>query len=132
MANSELTNKLHELEKLHLGLCAKEEQLIRWGGLVLMQLEATEEFRKRVVLQIEGLAELEEQELPVFNGSSLGVVKPLDDTERESILAALHQTGGNRSQAAKQLGLSRRAFLRRAEKHDIPKGKKYGKREAIV
>ena len=113
------------LTTIHLGLCAKIEQLLRWGSLILIELDATVEYKKRIALQIDGLAELQDKELPVYTGS-LGVVQPLTDIERESILATLHQAGGNRTQASKQLGLSRRSFLRRAVKHGIPKGTSYG------
>ena len=42
------------------------------------------------------------------------------ETERERILAALERTGGNRSQAAKILGIGRATLYRRLSEHGIP------------
>ncbi len=49
----------------------------------------------------------------------------LDVVEREAIAAALEATGGNQTQAARNLGLTRRALIYRMEKHGLkpkPKG----------
>jgi two-component system, NtrC family, response regulator HydG len=43
----------------------------------------------------------------------------LDDVEREHVLEILRQVNGNRSAAAKMLGISRRALYRRLERHGI-------------
>jgi transcriptional regulator of acetoin/glycerol metabolism len=39
--------------------------------------------------------------------------------ERDTILAALDATGGNQTQAAKKLGISRFALIRLMDKHDL-------------
>jgi transcriptional regulator of acetoin/glycerol metabolism len=43
----------------------------------------------------------------------------LDDIEREHIVEILTQVRGNRTAAAKLLGISRRALYRRLERHHI-------------
>jgi DNA-binding NtrC family response regulator len=43
----------------------------------------------------------------------------LEEIEKSFLLQAMEQTGGNQSQAAKRLGLSRHAFLYRLEKYGI-------------
>jgi len=43
----------------------------------------------------------------------------LEEIERQRILQALEQYGGNLSQVATSLGLSRQALYRRLEKHNI-------------
>ena len=44
----------------------------------------------------------------------------IDSAERQAIVQALDQAGGNKSQAAKILGLSRKTLYRRLQKHGIP------------
>ncbi|GAB6155960.1 sigma-54 dependent transcriptional regulator [Desulfosporosinus burensis] len=68
--------------------------------------------------------------LPVFNtpakeekGPGPFVLPPegvsLEELEKSFLQQAMEQTGGNQSQAAKRLGLSRHAFLYRLEKYGI-------------
>ncbi|HWQ42210.1 MAG TPA: sigma-54 dependent transcriptional regulator [Desulfosporosinus sp.] len=68
--------------------------------------------------------------LPIFNTpckekKNLGpLILPqegisLDDIEKSFLQQAMEQTGGNQSQAAKRLGLTRHAFLYRLEKYGI-------------
>lgn len=45
-------------------------------------------------------------------------------TERDKLIQALEQCGGNQSRAAKMLGIPRRTFLRRVEKYDLPRPRK--------
>ena len=45
----------------------------------------------------------------------------LDDMERRTIMQAISQYGGNLSQVATALGISRGALYRRMEKHGIAK-----------
>ena len=42
-----------------------------------------------------------------------GPIEPLDDVERREILAALEATGGNRAEAARRLGVSRKTIDRK-------------------
>ena len=70
-------------------------------------------------------------ELPVFNtlkkeekGRTGAFELPpegvsLEELEKSFLQQALEQTGGNQSQAAKRLGLSRHALLYRLEKYGI-------------
>jgi transcriptional regulator with GAF, ATPase, and Fis domain len=46
----------------------------------------------------------------------------LEDLEKDLILMALDRTGGNKSRAARLLGLTRRTLYSRMEKHEIPLG----------
>jgi DNA-binding NtrC family response regulator len=48
----------------------------------------------------------------------------LRETEREIILGALERTQGNQSQAAKLLGMSRHAFLRRLDEYGVVRPRK--------
>ena len=68
--------------------------------------------------------------LPVFGTPSKAGKDPLpfvlppegvslEEIEKSFLQQAMEQTGGNQSQAAKRLGLSRHAFLYRLEKYGI-------------
>ena len=46
------------------------------------------------------------------------------DLEKERILAALAQCGGNQTQAAEMLGISRRTLLRRLDEYAVPRPRK--------
>jgi two-component system response regulator HydG len=48
--------------------------------------------------------------------SDIGAVRPIADLEREEIERALVETQGNKKEAARRLGISRRALYRRLEK----------------
>ena len=41
----------------------------------------------------------------------------MEDVERTAILSALAETGGNRTQAAKRLGISRRNLIYKLQKY---------------
>jgi DNA-binding NtrC family response regulator len=47
---------------------------------------------------------------------------------RDAVTAAINATGGNKSEAARMLGKSRRALVRLSEKYGLPKGKRYTKK----
>jgi DNA-binding NtrC family response regulator len=51
--------------------------------------------------------------------SAVGAPAALDNVERGHILEVLRQVNGNRSAAAKMLGISRRALYRRLDRHGI-------------
>ena len=44
-------------------------------------------------------------------GSEEGLIQPLVEVEKEVILAALEKTGGNKTEAARQLGITRKTLL---------------------
>ena len=44
----------------------------------------------------------------------------LDDAERRHIIAVLHATGGNQTQAAYILGIERKTLARKIKRLDIP------------
>ncbi len=46
-------------------------------------------------------------------------VRPLHEVEREMMIAALRETGGNVSEAARRLGIGRATFYRRAQRHGL-------------
>jgi DNA-binding NtrC family response regulator len=57
-------------------------------------------------------------------GSSSTLPAEMADLERERILAALAQCGGNQTQAAEMLGISRRTLLRRLDEYAVPRPRK--------
>ena len=58
---------------------------------------------------------------PASDGSLWGKT---DALERQSVLEALERCGGNQTQAAKLLGISRRALINRLELYDVPRPRK--------
>ncbi len=48
-----------------------------------------------------------------------GPVRPIQEVERDEILRALDETNGNKKEAARRLGISRRALYRRLEKFRV-------------
>jgi DNA-binding NtrC family response regulator len=57
-------------------------------------------------------------------GSNADLPAEMADLERERILAALAQCGGNQTQAAEMLGISRRTLLRRLDEYAVPRPRK--------
>lgn len=55
----------------------------------------------------------------LFDGDVPGAVRSLADVERDHIVTVLDEAGGNKSQAARALGVSRRAFYRRLERYRL-------------
>ncbi|WP_280951891.1 helix-turn-helix domain-containing protein, partial [Salmonella enterica] len=60
---------------------------------------------------------ISERELPLAIAATpikteySGEIQPLVDVEKEVILAALEKTGGNKTEAARQLGITRKTLL---------------------
>jgi DNA-binding NtrC family response regulator len=76
---------------------------------------------ERTAMLGEGASSRPAQE-PLAFPRSTGVsshVRPIADLEREEILRALAETRGNKKEAARRLGLSRRALYRRLEKFGL-------------
>ena len=44
----------------------------------------------------------------------------LDESEREKLIEALEQTGGNRAEAARMLGVSKSTFHDRLKRYGVP------------
>jgi two-component system response regulator HydG len=59
----------------------------------------------------EGLAETEETESVEFD-------VPLEEVERAAILKTLASTGGNKSEAARRLGITRRTLHKKLKKYE--------------
>jgi DNA-binding NtrC family response regulator len=57
-------------------------------------------------------------------GSNANLPAEMADLERERILTALAQCGGNQTQAAEMLGISRRTLLRRLDEYAVPRPRK--------
>jgi DNA-binding NtrC family response regulator len=57
-------------------------------------------------------------------GSAANLPAEMADLEKERILAALAQCGGNQTQAAEMLGISRRTLLRRLDEYAVPRPRK--------
>jgi DNA-binding NtrC family response regulator len=61
-------------------------------------------------------------------GSAPGVGESLKDAvsdlERERIVDALNQCGGNQTKAAEMLGISRRTLLNRLDVYNLPRPRK--------
>jgi len=55
----------------------------------------------------------------VSDRSDASVIAPLDTVERDHLEAALKKTGGNQSQAARLLGISRATLIYRMKKHGL-------------
>lgn len=52
-------------------------------------------------------------------GGELTQFQPLEEMERKAILAALEETGGNKSEAARKLGITRRTLYNKLQKFGI-------------
>jgi DNA-binding NtrC family response regulator len=55
--------------------------------------------------------------LPIHEASDQAAGTLMEDVERTAILSALAETGGNRTQAAKRLGISRRNLIYKLQKY---------------
>lgn len=56
---------------------------------------------------------------PASGDSSVTMVKPIGEIERDAILLALQETGGNREEAARRLQISRAAFYVKIKKYGL-------------
>jgi hypothetical protein len=102
---------IEELEIEACGLDAKITQLLKWGALLLQELESCTVRKNQVTLQIKTLTG-EEEPLDTWRGK-----------KKEMILAAIEKYDGNHTLAAKELGMSTRNVrwhLRRIkDEHDL-------------
>ena len=87
----------------------------RLSANVLVDLPAAETLRIGSVILVLQLPPEEES-----------VLDP-NEAERRRIIAALVRTGGNQTEAAKLVGMSRRTLVRRLEQLDIPRPRKRDK-----
>ena len=77
-----------------------------------------------VVTQGKFTADDEEEPGPTGSRMSDAVDKRVSEIERDQITAALLRCGGNQTEAAKLLGISRRTLLRRLDKYGIERPRK--------
>ena len=63
-------------------------------------------------------------ERPPIRPSNQSLASEVGDLERQRILEALEQTGGNQSRAAKLLGISRNTLLSRLDEYGVPRPRK--------
>lgn len=99
---------VERLEVEYSGLSGKILQLLRWGGAIMLELD---EYMMRH-------AEIEAQ-IAALTGQ-----KPpntLDGYEKKHIGDAIAQCNGNKSKAARLLGIERRTLLRRVDKYGLAK-----------
>jgi two-component system response regulator HydG len=63
---------------------------------------------------------IRDEALPA-NGLSLEALEnlPLDEVEKATILRTLEQTGGNKSEAARRLGITRRTLHQKLKKYGV-------------
>src|SRR5258707_289754 len=67
---------------------------------------------------------LERAEDAIAFGPSASLPSEMEALERDRILGALQQCGGNQTQAAEMLGISRRTLLRRLDEYNVPRPRK--------
>ncbi len=71
--------------------------------------------------ELEDLPEEVRQAIAIPNGS--GVVKALDDVEKDYIMAVLDRNGGNQARTAEQLGIGTATLYRKLKKYGAVRGK---------
>ena len=80
-----------------------------------------------VTITFEG-EELASPWLPAGDGAPAVLILPtvmgVSDLERERIIDALKQCGGNQTKAAEMLGISRRTLLNRLDQYNLPRPRK--------
>jgi DNA-binding NtrC family response regulator len=94
-----------------------ERALVLSGGGTLTPLHLPDRLREGPGGRREVTGE--RMAVPTGPGALLDVRQRIADVERETVTAALEAAGGNQSQAARQLGISRFALIRLLEKHDL-------------
>ena len=84
-------------------------------GDCITEREIADSLRQQSVTPVPAPATVSSPEpVPAISSST-----SLSDIEREHIVRTLQQTRGNKAAAARILGLSRRAFYRRLERHGL-------------
>ncbi|MDD5224863.1 MAG: sigma-54-dependent Fis family transcriptional regulator [bacterium] len=71
--------------------------------------------------ELEDLPEEVRQAIAIPNGS--GLVKALDDVEKEYIMSVLDRNGGNQARTAEQLGIGTATLYRKLKKYGVDRGK---------
>jgi DNA-binding NtrC family response regulator len=92
--------------------------LLCTGGLVQPD-DLPEELRAKVKAQDEENQRTAQGTNGAGNGSAASRVRPLQELEREMMVAALKETQGNVSEAARRLGIGRATFYRRAQRYGL-------------
>jgi DNA-binding NtrC family response regulator len=95
-----------------------ERSALMCGGSVIQTDDLPEELRAKVKAKDEE----REKSAQGSNGAGHGAgsrVRPLQELEREMMVAALKETQGNVSEAARRLGIGRATFYRRAQRYGL-------------
>ena len=104
--------KGHMIELLEIeyrGVCARIKALLHWGGMVASELDDCIAAQKDLEGQIENLT----------GGPSTHRTDTLDGVSKGHIEATLARYNGNKSQAARVLGIGRRSLLRKCNKYGV-------------
>jgi DNA-binding NtrC family response regulator len=99
--------------------CLEHLQRYSWPGNIReLQngLERAAMLSRDGLLLPEGLPPAVREAGPVDSAAHAGPIKPLEETEREQIEAALRHTAGNRARAARMLGISTSTLWRKLRK----------------
>jgi DNA-binding NtrC family response regulator len=59
-----------------------------------------------------------------ISAESAGLRDQLEEMERQRIIGALEECGGNQTRAARMLGMSRKALINRLDRYNIPRPRK--------
>ncbi len=87
--------------------------LVASGGIIRVE-DLPDEIRAHSVTQ-----KKDEPAGSFSDADADAVVRPLHEVEREMMIAALRETEGNVSEAARRLGIGRATFYRRAQRHGL-------------
>jgi len=90
-----------------------ERMALTASGNVMRLADMPEDIRES------SAARAEDRSLLPGIDDALASVRPLHEVEREMMIAALRETEGNVSEAARRLGIGRATFYRRAQRHGL-------------
>ncbi|HET9843585.1 MAG TPA: helix-turn-helix domain-containing protein, partial [Gammaproteobacteria bacterium] len=115
-------NKLATSQNKTLPLLSKDVEIALQNYTFPGNIRELENILERAFALCDGkVITLSDLQLPVSAGIRLsgGLEHYLDDVERQAIIQALEQTAGNKSQAARKLGITFRALRYRLKKYDL-------------
>ena len=116
MARSAIHGRCSGSRAGHLSWDPRSAELSKCRKLRLFELGENEVITKDVLPE-KMMGEVESGKSPMYRLPANGI--DLEEVERSLLVQALEMTGGNRTQAAKLLGLTRRSLGYRMEKYRI-------------